>query len=356
MRISINANKIDGPYGGGNQFANALEKYLSAKGHEIFRTLVSNIDVILIVSSKTHPVTTSYTIEEISEYTKLNPNTIVVQRINTCDEQRGRDLGINRALLDANRLADYTVFVSSFIQELYKKHGMDMSKPYGIILNSADEEIFNPMGSAEWDGKEKLKIVTHHWSTNYMKGFDIYERLDQLLDISPFKDLFEFTYIGNIPLGVDFKNTQVIPPLYGPELASAIKQHHIYLTAARHEPGGNHYVEAMQCGLPVLFLRSGSLPEYCAPYGVEFTLVNFEEKLLEIREKYKELRQRVLKCPYSATRMTSQYEDLFKKLVIERRKNPRPAPSWNIKILYKIQSCQRKIFGIKTLLRGILCG
>ena len=50
LRISINARRIEGPYGGGNQFANTLEKYLRSKGHEVFRKLVPNLDLILIVS------------------------------------------------------------------------------------------------------------------------------------------------------------------------------------------------------------------------------------------------------------------------------------------------------------------
>lgn len=134
-----------------------------------------------------------------------------------------------------------------------------------------------------------------------MKGFDIYERLDQLLGTAPFKDLFEFIFIGNVPVGVAFQKARVIPLLHGLVLAQALRQHHIYVTAARHEPGGNHYIEAMRCGLPVLYLRSGSLPEYCASYGVEFTLVHFEERLLEMCERYLEFRQRVLQFPYEGT-------------------------------------------------------
>ena len=32
----------------------------------------------------------------------------------------------------------------------------------------------------KWDKKGPLKLVTHHWGGNYMKGFDIYKKLDTL--------------------------------------------------------------------------------------------------------------------------------------------------------------------------------
>ena len=327
MRISINARKIGGPYGGGNQFANTLEKYLQSKGHEVFRKLVPNLDLILIASSQRGLKITAYDVDSITDYIAFNPNTVVVQRVNSCDEPRGRDLGINEAMLRANQVADYTVFISSFVRDLFARKGLDASKPNSVILNGADEEVFNHSERADWKLGEKLRIVTHHWSSNYMKGFDIYERLDQLLEIKPFRDLFEFTYIGRIPIGVNFKNTRIIPPTAGMSLANYLKQHHVYLTAARNEAAGMHHIEGMRCGLPVLYLHSGALPEYCAPYGIEFTLINFEERLLEMHTRYPELREKVVECPYTGTWMASQYEELFLRLVAERRRNPHPVPS-----------------------------
>ena len=32
-----------------------------------------------------------------------------------------------------------------------------------------------------WNSKDPIKIVTHHWSNNYMKGFDEYLYLDNLI-------------------------------------------------------------------------------------------------------------------------------------------------------------------------------
>lgn len=352
LRISLNAKKVEGPYGGGNQFAANLENYLQSKGYQVFRKLASDLDLILIVSSKRHFQTTSYNVESIRDYIALRPNTIVVHRVNSCDEQRGRNLGVNEAMLKTNNLADYTIFISTFVRDLFKSKGMDLSKPSSVILNGADELLFNPEGRANWNPDQKLRIVTHHWSSNYMKGFDIYERLDQLLAIEPFMNMFAFTYIGNIPIGVEFKNTRVIKPTSGMELGNLLRQHHIYLTAARNEAAGMHHVEGVRCGLPVLFLNSGALPEYCNPYGIEFTLINFEEKLLEMSECYHELREKVLSCPYTASWMSAQYEEILCQLVANRRENPLPLPSLNEKLkVYFIARPFRKVKKVQELWR-----
>lgn len=332
LKISLNSKKIDGPYGGGNQFGVSLENYLKSKGHEVYRDLSVKVDLILIVASESHLRITAYDLEAIRDYILMNPQTVVVQRVNSCDEQRGSDLGINRAMLEANQIADSTIFISSFVRDLFVKKGLELRKSDRVILNGANEEFFNPQSRSGWNSTQKLRLVTHHWSSNYMKGFDIYERLDQLLAIEPFKSLFEFTYIGNIPVGVEFKNTKVIGPTSGHALANLLRQNHIYLTAARNEAAGMHHVEGVRCGLPVLFLNSGALPEYCGPYGLEFTLIDFEEKLQEMAKRYAEFREKVLACPYTSTWMAAQYEDNFLQLVAERRTHPRLEPTLGKKL------------------------
>jgi glycosyltransferase involved in cell wall biosynthesis len=322
MKIAFNIRKIEGPYGGANQFANVLERYLIELGHEVSRKLQPKLDLILIVSSQKHPKTTTFDVHDIQEYIALHPSTGVVHRVNSLDEQRGADLGINKAILEANRLADHTVYVSQFVKTLFENQGIDLSKPSSVILNGSDEGIFNSEGRLPWQPDEKMRIVTHHWSSNYLKGFDIYERLDQLLGIMPYKDLFEFYFIGNLPLGLKFYYSQSLPPAWGKDLGSLLRSMHIYLSAARNEASGQHHIEGMCCGLPVMYLNSGALPEYCQGFGVEFNLVNFEEKLNEIRSKYAQIYPAVLKCPYSGEKMALNYESLFQNAILEKRKHP----------------------------------
>lgn len=196
-----------------------------------------------------------------------------------------------------------------------------------------------------------MRIVTHHWSANYLKGFDVYERLDLLLGTEPYCSLFEFCFIGNLPLGLELHHTRVIPPTWGKDLGDLLRQQHIYVTAARLEASGQHHVEGMRCGLPVLYLNSGALPEYCRPYGVEFSLINFEEKLLEIGSKYQELYPAVQQCPYSGESMSRKYEEVFLETVAKKKAlgNKKPGLMQQAKIILLGRSI-RKARKIKTLL------
>lgn len=312
LRVAINARRLDGPYGGVNQFSNNLENHLRAGGHVVFRHLAPGLDIILIVSSKTNSVTTSFSPEQAGDYLLVNPRASIVQRVNTCNEQRAADHGLNQRILEVNRLADHTVFVSDFIRKLYAGQGFDPGRPHSVILTGVDSRVFHPGGKSRWTPGSRMKVVTHHWSNNYMKGFDCYERFDLMLDKSPFKDMFEFVFIGNIPLGFSFRNARVIPPLSGEALGDELRQCHLYLTGTRHEPGGNHYIEAMLCGLPVVYLESGSTGEYCSKYGgIAFTPVDFEDAMIRAYDRYSVSSQEVLDCPYAVEWMGAQYEELF---------------------------------------------
>jgi len=331
LKISINSKKIETAYGGGNQAANALEDHLIKMGHKIYRKLIPHLDIILIFSSKNDYSITSYNYEDIADYIYEYPNTLVIQRVNSCDEQRGSDLGINSSMVKYNSLADYTIFISKFVKEIFKKYGMKVDQNSKIVLNGGDTNIFYP--NELENNNNKIKIITHHWSSNYMKGFDIYERLDQLLNTKPFNDLFEFTYIGNIPLGLNFKNTNIIKPMNGITLANKLREHDIYVTGARNEAAGMHHIEGMLCGLPVLFLNSGALPEYCKHFGVEYSLINFEEKLIEIKNKNKELKQKLKDCHYTSINMATQINEIICELIEKRRITP-PKKNNKGKILF----------------------
>ena len=151
-----------------------------------------------------------------------------------------------------------------------------------------------------------------------MKGFDIYQRLDKLLATEPYKDKISFTYIGNLPKGFKFHNATYIEPMQGEDLAAAIRQHHVYLTASRNEPGSNHQNEGANCGLPLLYRESGCLPEYCDGFGISFREGNFEQKLREMMETYDYWADRMRDYPHTAERTCEAYYDLFARL-LERR-------------------------------------
>ena len=212
-------------------------------------------------------------------------------------------------MLKANNVADYTIFVSSWIKNLYSKLGHN--KPSSVILSGSNTKIFNRNDFNTWDKNRKFKIVTHHWGSNWNKGFDAYKKLDDLLIDNFWSQKIEFSYIGNLPKKFNFINSKHIKPLSGMELSKELKKNNLYITGSLNEPSGNHHIEASQCGLPVLYINSGGVTEYCKEYGVEFNIDNLEEKLNYTLMNYEQLFEKMKSYPQNHIKMCQEYLALF---------------------------------------------
>ena len=316
MKISFGSKIIEGPWGGGNLFLINLKEYLEANGHTVvFDLKDKDIDIILFTDPrKGRGRTSTFNKKDIKKYiSKINKKTRVVQRINECDERKNTK-GVNQLYLSSTEIADSVVFVSDWLQSIYLQLGLDENKS-SVIMSGSNELIFNTYGRTEKPVNKKFKLLTHHWSSNYLKGFELYSLIDQLLETNKWRNKIEFTYIGNIDKKFTFKNTKVITPLSGFELANEIKEHDIYVTGSLNEPSGNHHIEAALCGLPVLYINSGGIPEYAENHGVEVTLENFEERLEYLIEYYGQFEKKMKSYPYNSTTMCEKYERLFNKVL-----------------------------------------
>jgi hypothetical protein len=314
MKIAVNIKSKDGPWGGGSAFIDCFENYFKKKGVIIKHDLEDDdIDIILILDPRfRHPLKT-FSIGAIFRYLKFkNPKAIVVHRINECDERKNTNF-MNKLLKICNYLADHTVFVGSWL----KKLDLWEKKSSSVILNGSNKSLFYPRVV-----KKLLPygLVSHHWSDNYMKGFDIYKKIDLLLNKTYWKNKISFTYIGRLPKNFKFINTRVLEPLFKENLAKEISRHHIYVTGSINEPGGNHQNEGALSGLPLLYRGSGCFPEYCKGYGVEFTYDNFEKSLKKIIKRYKFYKEKIKHYPHTSNRCMKQYEKLFKNLISKKNK------------------------------------
>ncbi len=151
-----------------------------------------------------------------------------------------------------------------------------------------------------------------------MKGFDVYIKLDKLLNTKNWRNKFEFTYIGNLPRGFYFKNSKHKLPLSGEKLAEEISKNHVYLTASINEPAGMHHIEGILSGLPIIFRNSGALPEYCSNYGIKFNEDLFVPALEQMFVQYEKYRNEIIGYPNTANRMTKNYLKLFDNLLSKR--------------------------------------
>ena len=314
MKVSIGSKIVEGPWGGGNLFAKNLSKYLLDRGHEVVYDLASkDIDVILLTDPRNRRSSSStFNHKDIKRYLRyVNPNSLVIQRINECDERKGTD-NINQFYKNASEVSDHIVFVSDWLKRIYTRMGINSSK-CSVIMAGANSEIFYP--PKENRDNSKFRLVTHHWSSHWNKGFDTYLFIDKLLESDYWKEKIEFTYIGNLDEDIIFKNTNVIHPLSGDELANEIRKNDIYITASINEPSGNHHIEAAQCGLPTLFINSGGIPEYCSGFGEDFeNNIDFEKKLIKIVEDFKSYKIKMEEYPFNSEKMCEDFYNLFNSL------------------------------------------
>ena len=315
MKISFGTEIITGPWGGGNLFLINLKKYLTSKRHKVvFGLDDKDIDIILFTDPRTGKGSTSLiSSKDIKNYKRhINKNVKVVQRINECDERKNTKK-INKLYLKSSEVADHVVFVSEWLRKIYLNLGIEKEKT-SVIMSGSDKLVFNPYGTTKKPVNRKFKILTHHWSSNWMKGFELYLELDKKLSEPTLKNKIEFTYLGNVDKKYKFSNTKVLQPLSGLELAEEIKDHDIYITGSLNEPSGNHHIEAALCGLPVLYFNSGGIPEYCKGYGLEITMENFEEKILYMIDYFDSFKNKMKKYPYESEKMSANYLKLFNNL------------------------------------------
>ena len=320
MKISFGSKAIEGPFGGGNEFLKNLKNFFEEKGHEVLTSLSDkDIDIILLTNPLVESQTSTFNNSDIDYYLKFkNPNAIVLQRINECDERKGTSY-INSELNIRNKGVDLNIFVSEWLRSVYKYYPI-YNKKYYVIKGGPNEKVFNIHDKKFWNGTEKIKLVTHHWSSNPMKGFEVYKEIDSLLDKNSVFDNLEFTFVGNLPKNLILKNTKVISPLAGNELAEELKKHHVYVTASINEPSGNHHMEGALCGLPIMYVESGALPEYCSDYGVAFEKETFLNSLKSLKDDYPNLIDKLKNYPYSFSYAAQQYEKVFNNVINNRDK------------------------------------
>lgn len=316
MKVAIGHIVQHGPFGGGNRFVVSLAQALEAAGHTVRYDVDDDaLDLILMTDPRPRSPNVPFAAGAILRYlVRRNPRALVVHRINECDERKGTKW-MNRRLRTANYAADATVFIASWLRDLAVWRGESEAS---VILNGADTSVFHDRGQQPWTGEGALRLVTHHWGGNRMKGFDVYEAIDRMMGEPAWQGRIDFTYVGNLPPGARFANARHIPPLDGDALADELRRHHAYVTASVNEPAGMHHIEGALCGLPLLYRDSGAFPEYCGPWGIAFTPGTFEAGLARLMEEYGELRSRLSDYPHTAARMCAAYVALFEGLVARR--------------------------------------
>jgi glycosyltransferase involved in cell wall biosynthesis len=221
-------------------------------------------------------------------------------------------------LAECNAAADHTVFVSNWLREYHAQHWFDVRRPHSVITNGADPAIFHPLGTTGWTHGTPLRICTHHWSDNPAKGFAMYEELDQLIASGKVPGV-EFWVIGRWPSHIRWQATRTFEPCSGKKLADLLRSCHVCFSASKYEPGAMHPVEALACGLPLLYTSdTGGTVELGEKFGIRVAEQGLQTAIEELQSHYDALRMRVLQEAPSGDQMCLAYRRLVQTLICQR--------------------------------------
>jgi glycosyltransferase involved in cell wall biosynthesis len=258
MKLYINRAPVNGPWGGGNGATKAIldrmVSYLDTSIHP-------QPDTVIVLGLERESTWAS--LEQLVEYKQQNVGVKLFIRVNDCDARKGTS-DVDDRFLAASKYADGTIFVSEWMRDYFMGKGW-ACKNNAVIVNGVDQNVFKPFEGVtipkpfENLRPRVVKIVTHHWSDNPLKGEDYYEMLDEFVGRNPGR--FQYTFIGRTK--AKLKNTQIVPPLWGRELGVALSQNDVCVNASRFDPGPNSVIESIACGLPTYVHREGG-------GGVEF--------------------------------------------------------------------------------------
>ena len=270
MKILINRKPVAGPWGGGNLFVTSFCKVMKELGHNIVHKLEDNIDLFFIMNPRYDELQIS--INEAIEYKKKFPQTKILQRINDCDARKNTS-NVDNMLSECSKHIDGAIFVSNWMKEYFTTKKPWFCEKNFVLVNGVETGHDHVNKTTN----EKINIVTHHWSNNYLKGFDIYDLIDDFVGKN---EKYTFTYIGR-ERGT-FKNTKVINPLHGDFLYNELKKYDVYISASRYDPGPNHILESISCGLPTYVHKEGG---GCAEFaGKSHVFDGFDDLVTLLKE------------------------------------------------------------------------
>ncbi len=243
------------PYGGGNQFLLALVGELERRGLEVEKNRISRGTQACLYNSFNF---------DFRRLRRQGRNGVrMVHRVDgPVGVYRGFDDGTDARIATINELADVTILQSQFSLDKHRELGIELRNPI-VVRNSVDPAIFHPPSEPHPPG-ERLRVIATSWSANPRKGADILAWIDRNLDF----DAYEVTFAGNTEQ--TFARIRTVAPVPSREVADLLRQQDVYLAASRDDPCSNALLEALACGLPAAFLRSGGHPELVGDGGIGF--------------------------------------------------------------------------------------
>jgi glycosyltransferase involved in cell wall biosynthesis len=246
------------PGGGGHQFLRALVGELESRGLELELNRISGDTPACLFNSF------NFDFARLRRFADRGAR--MVHRVDgPIGAYRGFDDGTDDRIAEVNaELATATVFQSRFSLEKHRELGFELRAPV-VIPNAVDPAIFHPPSSREPLAGRRIRMIATSWSDNPGKGSEALARLGRALDHTR----YELTFAGRAPL--ELSGWKMVGPLASQELAELLRAQDVYIAPSRNDPCSNALLEALACGLPAVYRRSGGHPELVGDGGLPFT-------------------------------------------------------------------------------------
>lgn len=326
MNICVWFKTTDQPWGGGNQFLRALTGALQASGHEVRNEPWPGCDVVLINSHNAGPgmvlspgqVARLRKTGKAETWSRMTPAVLwtrgkrkgpaLVHRLDGVPFLiRGVRSPADSIIPRLNRLTDFTIFQSAYSRDSFKSVGVN-PQHQTIILNGVNPETFRP-SSGTTENKEVIRLMASSWSSNPRKGFARIARLSEVPDV-------EVQFAGNWPPNIPSAKVHMLGALPSPALADALRSSDAMIHAAENEPCSNAILEALACGLPVLYLDSGGNRELAGDFGLPLS-DNPASDVESLRKVLPELQNQVIKSReiFLVNKAANSYMEVFKTAI-----------------------------------------
>lgn len=258
MKVFIAYPITNDPTGGGNQFLRCLKKEFIKT--ENYVEDCKKADIILYNGH--------HEVELVSKLKERYPAKKFVHRIDGLQKLYNKPSDVRQDIaINFNKLSNGTVFQSHWAKDEFSK--INFNPPKSIVVhNCADEQIFNKSNHAK-ALNSKTKLLCTSWSPNTNKGFNFYKLLDKKLDFNR----YDFTFIGNKPHDINYKNIKCFPPMNSQEISQELKKTDIFVSATINDCCSNSIIEALSCSVPVFALSSGGNPELVKDGGLLFSSI-----------------------------------------------------------------------------------
>jgi glycosyltransferase involved in cell wall biosynthesis len=306
----MNFREVRGPYGGANSFLVTLRRGLEERGIKVVTQRWRRFDVAL-VNALTNDIDLEF-VRRLADRGRPLVHRKVGYRVSGSSDMRAVENGVVHG--DGLQIAftpylAHTVFQSEYSRNVFLSEGFE--GPHTVIYNGADTRIYNATGHVQWRRGEPLKLIASSWSPDPNKGYTDYAEVDAAL---VGRDDVRFAFVGPGRDGFRLTNGTMYPPRARTELAALLREHHVLLHFARYETCSNALIEGLNCGLPAVYVDSGSNRELAADFGVVYD-GDIGRSLNELLPRYDEFVARLPTNPFRIDVVVPRYIEVLESVL-----------------------------------------